>query len=425
MCDASSTGFVVLMVALPLTTMLLLAGAAAFGAGMVANLSVPLVARIATAVRALDYPGGRKQQESVTPRLGGIAIVAGVAFAAAGVALANWVQLSSAIARSELIGLAMAAGLVFFVGLVDDLLGVSTWQKFGAQTLAALLLVHVGWQFHVLSVPGGEGIALGRVFGPLLTVLWIVGVTNAVNLLDGLDGLAGGVVAIIAASLLAYALLLGNLGTVILMAAITGACLGFLRHNWAPARIFMGDSGSLTLGFLLAAMTVHSSLKAPAAIAILVPLVALGVPVIDTLLVMSVRFLARPHGRFADRLLAMFRADRNHIHHLLLHRRDRGRVVAWIYATVIVFCGLAMVVALTRNPTLGLFVLAIEGVVILALRRSGVQARLAQASAEQRQALRKDLGSNLGIVNGEGLDDTGQPAQVVPFPEAARRLEQG
>lgn len=420
MSTASAVAFVVLMVTLPIASMLVLAAAAAVGAGMVSNLAVPLVARLAMAVRALDYPGGRKQQETVTPRLGGVAIVGGVAFAAAGVALAKWVQLSGAIHRSELIALAMGAALVFFVGVVDDLLGVSTWQKFGVETLAALLLVHVGWSFHALSLPGQPSLDLG-VFGPVLTVLWIVGVTNAVNLLDGLDGLAAGVVAIVAASLLVYALLLGNLGTVILMAAITGACLGFLRHNWAPARIFMGDSGSLTLGFLLAAMTVHSSLKAPAAIAILVPLVALGVPVIDTLLVMGVRFLARPHGRFADRLLAMFRADRNHIHHLLLHRRDRRRVVAWIYATVIVFCALAMVVALTRNPTLGLSVLAIEGVVIVALRRSGVQARLVAKSAEQRQALRSDL----GVASGDGLDDTGQPAQVVAFPEPARRSERG
>ncbi len=410
------------MVSVPITTMLMLAAAAAIAAGVVSNLAVPLVARMAMAVRALDYPGGRKLQEAATPRLGGIAIAAGVAFAAAGVALAKWVQLSAAIHRSELIALAMAAALVFFVGFVDDLIGVSAWHKFAVEVLAALLLVHVGWQFHALSLPGSGAIALGP-FGPLLTVLWIVGVTNAVNLLDGLDGLAAGVVAIIAASLLAYALLLGNLGTVILMAAITGACLGFLRHNWAPAKIFMGDSGSLTLGFLLAAMSVHSALKAPAAIAILVPLLALGVPVIDTLLVMVVRFLSRSHGALGERLLGMFRADRNHIHHLLLRRRGTGRrVVTWIYGTVLTFCVLAVLVAVTRNPTLGVAVLAIEGVVMLSLRQSGLRARLAETSTEQRHALRSDL----GVDSGDGLDATGdRPAQVVAFPEPKRRSDRG
>jgi UDP-GlcNAc:undecaprenyl-phosphate GlcNAc-1-phosphate transferase len=408
----------------PISVMLVLAVAAAIGAGLVSNLAAPLVARLALVLHALDYPGGRKQQQQATPRLGGIAIVGGVAFAAAGVALAKWVALSAVIHRSELIALAMAAALVFFVGVVDDVIGVSVWQKFLVEIFAALLLVHVGWQFQALSIPGQPSAQLGWL-APVLTVVWIVGVTNAVNLLDGLDGLAAGVVAIIAASLLAYALLLGNLGTVILMAAITGACIGFLRHNWAPARIFMGDSGSLTLGFLLAAMSVHSSIKAPAAIAIVVPLLALGVPVIDTLLVMGVRFVARPHGALGDRLLAMFRADRSHIHHLLLRRRDHGRVVAWIYGTVLTFCVLAVVVAVTRNPTLGVMVLATEGVVMVVLRRSGVRERLAESSAEQRQALRSDLGVN-GNGNGNDLDSTGShTAPVVPFPDPRRRQERG
>jgi UDP-GlcNAc:undecaprenyl-phosphate GlcNAc-1-phosphate transferase len=410
------------MVSVPISTMLLLAVAAAVAAAVVSNLAVPLVAKLAMAVHALDYPGGRKLQEAATPRLGGVAIAGGVAFAAAGVALAKWVQLSAAIHRSELIAIAMAGALVFFVGFVDDLMGVSSWHKFGVEVLAALLLVHVGWQFHSLSLPGTGALPLGP-FGPVITVLWIVGVTNAVNLLDGLDGLAAGVVAIIAASLLAYALLLGNLGTVILMASITGACLGFLRHNWAPAKIFMGDSGSLTLGFLLGAMTVHSSLKAPAAIAILVPLLALGVPVIDTLLVMVVRFLSRSHGALGERLLAMFRADRNHIHHLLLRRRGTGRrVVTWIYGTVLTFCVLAVVVAVTRNRDLGILVLVIEGLVMLGLRQSGLRARLAGTSTEQRQALR----SELGVESGDGLDATGQqPAQVVAFPDTRRRSDGG
>ena len=390
---------------------LLLAATSAIAAGVVADLLVPLVARAALAVRALDYPGGRKLQAAVTPRLGGVAIAGGVAFGAAGVALATWVELSSTISRSEVIGLAMATVLVFLVGIVDDVIGVSSLKKFGVQVLAAILLVHVGWTFNVLSLPGGANFGLGML-APVITVLWIVGVTNAVNLIDGLDGLAAGVVAIIAASLLGYALLLGNPGTVILMAAMTGACVGFVRHNWAPAKIFMGDSGSLTLGFLLGAMTVHSSIKAPAAIAIVVPVLALGLPVLDTLLVMGLRFLTRPHGRLADRLLAMFHADRNHIHHLLLHHgKSRGRVVAWIYGVVLTFCLLAMVVALTRNLTLGLAVLAIEGLVMVLLRRSGMRRMIEERSRQQREELRDEI---------EHWDDEPAEWHVVAFRESAR-----
>jgi UDP-GlcNAc:undecaprenyl-phosphate GlcNAc-1-phosphate transferase len=269
------------------------------------------------------------------------------------------------------------------LGVVDDLLGVSTLNKILLQTAAAVLLVRAGWAFDVLSLPGDGMIHLG-ILGKVVSVLWIVGVTNAINLIDGLDGLAGGVVAIISSSLLIYALINGNLLTVILMAATAGACIGFLRHNWAPAEIFMGDSGSLTLGFILAVISVHSSLKAPATVAILVPLLALGVPVVDTLMVMAVRFLERPKGRFASRFLRMFRADRQHLHHLLerLGAR-RARIVGWIYALVLVFCSLALVVALTRSRTLGVLLLVVEVGVILAMRALGMR------GAARRLAMRK------------------------------------
>jgi UDP-GlcNAc:undecaprenyl-phosphate GlcNAc-1-phosphate transferase len=248
-----------------------------------------------------------------------------------------------------------------------------------------VLLVRAGWAFDVLSVPGGGSIELGML-GKLVSVVWIVGVTNAINLIDGLDGLAGGVVAIIAASLLIYALINGNPLTVILMAATAGACLGFLRHNWTPAEIFMGDSGSLTLGFILAVISVHSSLKAPATVAILVPLLALGVPVVDTLLVMAVRFLERPKGRLSNRFLRMFRADRQHLHHLLERwGARRARIVGWIYAVVLTFCALALVVALTRSRTLGLFLLIVEVLVIVAMRTFGLRGEA------KRMALRKRI----------------------------------
>src|SRR6266446_2747975 len=142
-------------------------------------------------------------------------------------------------------------------------------------------------------MPLWGNISLGF-FGGLVTTVWIVGVTNAINLLDGLDGLAGGVAAIIASSLLVLACIQSNILMVMVTAAVVGACLGFLRHNWSPARIYMGDSGSLTLGFLLAVMSLHASLKDAAAVAILAPFLALGLPIIDTVLVMAVRFVEKP-----------------------------------------------------------------------------------------------------------------------------------
>jgi len=181
------------------------------------------------------------------------------------------------------------------------------------------------------------------------------------------------------------------------MAAIAGSCVGFLRHNWEPARVFMGDSGSLTLGFLLAATSVHSSLKAPAAVAILVPILALGVPVMDTLLVMGVRFLDRPKGALVGRFLRMFHADRKHLHHLLAHFGGaRSRIVALIYAVVLSFCALALVVAETGETTLGVVLVILEFVVILGMRQMGMAMEARRLARLQREEVKAEvLGHNL------------------------------
>jgi len=219
-------------------------------------------------------------------------------------------------------------------------------------------------------------------------------VTNAINLIDGLDGLAGGVVAIISTSLLAYAVLQGNTGTVLLMAATAGSCIGFLRHNWEPAKIFMGDSGSLSLGFLLAAATVHSSLKAPAAVAILVPILALGVPVMDTLLVMAVRFLDRPKGPMTGRFLRMFHADRQHLHHLLSHFGGaRSRIVTMIYLLVVSFGAMALVVAVTGNINLGIALIVLEFLIVLGMRQMGLALAARRLARLQREEIKSDLDS--------------------------------
>lgn len=370
-----------------MTDVLVAATLAAGIAGLVTNLLVPATVRIARAARAMDRPGGRKLQPEAVPRLGGLALVTGLAMGAGGVAMVHWGEWGVAIGRSELVALALGTLMIFLVGVVDDILGVSAVKKLLVQAAAAYLLVHIGWSFNVLSLPGMEPLELG-IAGRIAALVWIVGVTNAINLLDGLDGLASGVVAIIASGLLVYSMLLGNLLAVILMAAIMGACLGFLRHNWAPAKIFLGDSGSLTLGFLLAATSVHSSLKAPAAVAILVPILVLGLPVIDTLAVMAVRFLAQPHSPPTERFLGMFHADRNHLHHVLERFfAHRTRIVALIYGAAVAFCAMAVVVAVTHNVFLGLLLVLVQVAAVLLMRSMGMltanrrASRLLQAEA--------------------------------------------
>jgi UDP-GlcNAc:undecaprenyl-phosphate GlcNAc-1-phosphate transferase len=364
---------------------------AAFVAALATNLMVPPIARLAVLFRALDHPGERKLQKGAVPRLGGVAIAMGLALGGGIAAILLWGRLGTAIGRNELLALVFGTLLVFVVGIVDDLIGVSAAKKLLVQVVAAWPLVHAGWAFEVLRLPVLGEVHLG-LFGGFVSLLWIVGVTNAINLIDGLDGLAGGVVAIISLSFLAYAMLQGNAGTVILMAAVAGSCLGFLRHNWEPARVFMGDSGSLMLGFLLAATTVHSSLKAPAAVAILVPILALGVPVMDTLLVMAVRFLDRPKSALIDRFLRMFHADRKHLHHLLAHfGGERSRIVAVIYGVVLSFCVLALVVAVTGQTTLGVMLVLLEFSVILAMRQMGLAMEARRLSRLQREEIKAEV----------------------------------
>jgi UDP-GlcNAc:undecaprenyl-phosphate GlcNAc-1-phosphate transferase len=344
---------------------------AAIAAGFVTHLLVPAVIRLAVRLRAMDQPGVRKLQASAVPRLGGIAILGGIALAAGFAALGQWTVWGTAVTTRELLALSGGTLLVLLVGVIDDIRGLSSGKKFLVEMVAAWMMISVGWSFSVLRLPFVGGIDLG-IFGGVVSLFWIVGVTNAINLLDGLDGLAGGVVGIISLSMLGYAALQGSAGTVVLMAATAGACIGFLRHNWEPARIFMGDSGSLSLGFVLAAMSVHSALKAPAAVAILVPILALGVPVMDTLLVMGVRFLDRPQGRPMRRFLRMFHADRQHLHHLLDHLgARRAHVVALIYVVVVAFCAMALWVAFTGQSNLGLALVAVEFLVVLGMRQLG------------------------------------------------------
>ena len=374
---------------------LLYALCAAFVAALATNLVVPPVTRLAVFLRALDHPGERKHQTGAVPRLGGVAIATGLALGAGAAAVSLWGRLGTTVGRNEMLALVFGTGVVFLVGVVDDLVGVSAFKKLLCQLVAAWPLVHSGWSFEVMRLPGLGEVDLG-LSGGLVSLLWIVGVTNAINLIDGLDGLAGGVVTIISVSFLGYAVLQGNPGTVILMAAVAGACMGFLRHNWEPARIFMGDSGSLTLGFLLAAVSVHSSLKAPAAVAILVPILALGVPVMDTLLVMAVRFLDRPKSALAARCLRMFRADRQHLHHLLAHFGGRrSRIVGVIYAVVLSFCALALMVAATGETTLGVALVGLEFLVILSMRQAGLAVEARRLARLQREEVKAEV---LGVI---------------------------
>ena len=337
---------------------------------------VPVVSWLSVVLRALDYPGERKLHTDPTPRLGGLAVGTGLVFGVGLVALTRWGAWGGRVSRSELAVVLLGTAMVFLVGLADDVLGVSPLHKVLVETAAAAMVVATGLRFSVVSLPGRDGLALGIMAG-VATVVWIVGATNAFNLIDGLDGLAGGVAAIISLSLVVCALLQGHRFTVVLVAGLAGACLGFLRHNWAPARIFLGDAGSLTVGFLLAIAAVQASIKASTAVVILVPILVLGLPVMDTLLVMLARFLGSSGDPLWARLLSLGRADLQHVHHLLAQStHSRRKAVAWLHGVTLTFCALAIVVLFTQSVVAGVLLVGLEFLAVLGLRTVGLASRL-------------------------------------------------
>jgi UDP-GlcNAc:undecaprenyl-phosphate GlcNAc-1-phosphate transferase len=292
----------------------------------------PLVRHLAVQWGILDRPDRpQKIHERPTPRLGGLAIYAAFLLALAALFLVeNRVALHFRAQLSEVMELLVPSTLVLLLGLYDDLRGANARIKFSAQAAAALLAYALGLQITRIWNPFGGTIELGWLSLPL-TLLWLVGVTNAFNLIDGLDGLSAGAALFATVTLLVAALFYDQPLMVILTVALAGAIAGFLRYNFAPATIFLGDSGSLFLGFLLGALAIEGSQKSATAVAIAIPLVSFGLPILDTLWTLIRRALSRR---------PLFQGDLEHIHHMLLRRGlTRRQVVLLLYAAC-AGCGL-------------------------------------------------------------------------------------
>ncbi|MGD0167417.1 MAG: MraY family glycosyltransferase [Gaiellaceae bacterium] len=284
----------------------------------------PAIGWLARHAGVVDEPGERRMNELPIPRLGGVALF----FAIFAPAFA-FLDLSSP-ARAILIG----AGIATLVGVIDDVWGLVWWQKLTGQVLAAGVTAWLGVYVDHFTFPIiGVG-ALPKWLGIALTIVWIVAIMNMVNFLDGLDGLAAGVIAISAVTFCLIALSLDRAQPAILSAIVFGAALGFLRHNFYPARIFMGDSGALLLGFVLAAISVEGLLKTAAAVALAFPLIVLAIPIIDTSFVIAKRI---KHGK------PIYSADRFHLHHRFLDRGySQRRAVLTMYFWCATLAGAAL-----------------------------------------------------------------------------------
>jgi UDP-GlcNAc:undecaprenyl-phosphate/decaprenyl-phosphate GlcNAc-1-phosphate transferase len=290
-------------------------------------LLTPAVGGMARLLGVVDRPEARRLNRLPVPRLGGLALFFGIFVPA----------LAFLDLGGETRGLLLGAAVATTVGAIDDFRGLRWWEKLAGQTAAAAIPVGFGIWVHRFTFPVLGIHELPDWVGMPLSVLWIVAIMNMVNFLDGLDGLAAGVSAISAFTftLIALSLPRPEVQAAILSAIVLGAALGFLRHNFYPARIFMGDSGALLLGFVLAAIPLQGLLKTASIVTLFFPLLVLAVPIIDTSFVVLRRL---KHGE------SVFTADQTHLHYRFLRRgftQQRAAMTIWAW------CGTLAAAALT------------------------------------------------------------------------------
>jgi UDP-GlcNAc:undecaprenyl-phosphate GlcNAc-1-phosphate transferase len=329
----------------------------AFGIGLVCSLLLtPAMRSLAWRRGWLDPPDGLRKLHTVpVPTLGGVIVYLAFLLAlAALLAVLPEAATSAPGGSAAYLHLALACAAVMLIGVADDMRGVSPAAKVLVQAGAGGYLYLQGFRIAVVSNPFGMPISVGALALPL-TILWFVGMSNAFNLIDGLDGLAAGIASLATASLLVAALFNDRLATAAVAAALVGALLGFLRYNFAPASIFLGDSGSLFVGFALAGLAIHGFMKRSAAIAVAAPLLVLALPILDVAVAVA-RRLIRGRGVFA--------ADRDHIHHRLLRLglTPRGAVVSLYGVATLFALGSLIAMRGTRQVLWAVLLLAVLGV---------------------------------------------------------------
>ncbi|MFA4932993.1 MAG: MraY family glycosyltransferase [Candidatus Omnitrophota bacterium] len=294
-------------------------------AGGTSLILTPLIRRLSLKMGWLDRPNWRKINKRPMPILGGVAIFLGFLFTILFFAFRQ----PFAKDAYRLFGVLLGSLIIVFAGVVDDIKGITALKKLFFQIAAAVTVCLFGFTIIKVSGPLGGSFHLPEIGSFALTVFWIVGFTNAVNLLDGLDGLSSGVVAIISACLFFAAFKIQSPVMALLAIAICGSALGFLPYNFYPAKIFMGDSGSLLLGFILSIIAIQGAYKGATFISVLVPVIAMAIPVIDTALAIIRRALA---GK------GIMKADKDHIHHRLLIREgSQKKAVLTLYGLTLSF----------------------------------------------------------------------------------------
>jgi UDP-GlcNAc:undecaprenyl-phosphate GlcNAc-1-phosphate transferase len=352
----------------------------------VSAVIMPAVIRLAHRIGVVDRPGGRRAHQGDIPRLGGIGIFLGfVAGAGAALLIAGRAEAVGHPTQFRWYGAAVGACLIFGSGVFDDIKQFRPRTKFLLQLVAAFVAVASGLTIEAVSVPFIGSVHLGWL-GPLAAVAWILLITNALNLVDGLDGLAGGIALIVTTTMASVALAMDRFAVVVMALALAGSLLGFLRYNFSPARIFMGDGGSQFLGFVLAVISIRGSQKGATAVAITVPLLVLGLPLMDVATTILRRARQGTTSSPMVVLKSIASADRKHLHHNLL---DLGlnprRAVLTLYLIAALFA-LSGYLSLVQNSLAlaGLIlILSVGSVVFIKLLLSETREKRRSAAVER------------------------------------------
>ena len=328
--------------------------------------ATPWVKKLALHFGLVDNPSARKVHKVPIPRIGGVAIFLAFLFPFGLLFLVRSQSNPALVFFNDprVSGFILGALIVFMLGLVDDFRDLSSSIKFTGQITAALVAYYFGFRIEIISIPFSGSLALGF-FALPATVFWYVLVINAINLVDGLDGLAAGIGLFVSLTML---FICASQNTHIVeslaFAALAGTLLGFLRYNFNPASIFMGDSGSYFLGYSLAALSIAGSIKGQVATAMLIPVIALGVPLIDTLWAPIRRFVL---GK------KLFRPDSRHFHHKLIRRgyTQRRAVLSIYFLTIILGIG-AVTIVHSQDETVSLILMILGAGFIFLFRYLGV-----------------------------------------------------
>ncbi len=327
-------------------TMLLLAAIVSF-------LITPFAQRLAFLIGAVDRPDPRKIHRAPTARTGGIAVLLGFCAPWAVLYLLDNQVVRMFQQQETTFFILIGCGLAMFaLGVADDILNLNPKTKLLIQTAVAVVMYFGGFRISEVSNPVTTPIPLGW-FSLPVTILWIVGITNATNLLDGMDGLVAGVAAVMALSLSMINILGGNVLVALLTFSLAGATLGFLPFNFTPARIFLGDSGSLFIGVMMAGISTLSFFKAATATLVLIPLLLFALPLFDTTQVVIGRIRRGQHP---------FSPDKNHVHHRLMRLGLNQRQAAVFLYTVTLFLGVASIILSWRITPTAFATLAFIGV---------------------------------------------------------------